>query len=206
MTDTLELSDSLTICIADFNLLCDVYRLRHDVYATELNQYPTRVDDSLRDNDQVQSEFIGATFRGKLIGFIGVTSPMSPQFSLDKHVPRDQWTKDLPGPCFEIRTLTVAKSFRHFRLAGTLMYAAYRFVEAGGGNSVISMGRREVIKLYLRFGFRRAGLSSQCGDVTYELMSANISEIAASLPCYQTQLARMQRRVDWQLPFGFAAQ
>src|SRR5690349_13406601 len=79
-----------------------IYRARHTVYATELGQYETRTDETLPDADGVQSVYIVASLAGKLAGFIGITPPASPRFSLEKHLSFTREPHD-----FEVRALTV---------------------------------------------------------------------------------------------------
>jgi hypothetical protein len=48
----------LKIYVAGANELGSIYRLRHDVYATELGQYESRSDESLPDTDDVASVYV----------------------------------------------------------------------------------------------------------------------------------------------------
>ena len=79
----------LKIYVAGANELESIYRLRHDVYATELGQHESRSDESLPDTGDVASVYIAASLDGKLAGFVGITRPNSPQYSVDKFLSRE---------------------------------------------------------------------------------------------------------------------
>ena len=79
----------LKIYVTGADGLEPIYRLRHDVYATELGQYESRSDERLPDTGDVASVYIAASLDGKLAGFVGMTHPNSPQYSVDKFLSRE---------------------------------------------------------------------------------------------------------------------
>ncbi|MFC1452139.1 aminotransferase class I/II-fold pyridoxal phosphate-dependent enzyme [Verrucomicrobiota bacterium] len=180
-----------------------VYRMRHDVYSTELGQYASRPDGALPDTTDITTVYIVASVGGDVVGFVGITPPSSPRFSVEKHLARDEIPIALDEHTFEIRALTVTQSLRGSYVVAGLMYAAFRWVEAHGGKRVVSIGRREVLGMYLRLGLKRAGRSFACGAVTYELISAELADIASRLQRVRSRVDRMEERLDWKLDVTF---
>jgi histidinol-phosphate/aromatic aminotransferase/cobyric acid decarboxylase-like protein len=83
------------------------------------------------------------------------------------------------------------------------MYAAFRWIQACGGEHIMSMGRRDIVHMYLRLGLNLIGQSVKCGAVTYDLLGAEINAIASRLNQFRSELARMEKRVDWKLGITF---
>ena len=50
-----------------------IYRLRHDVYAEELEQYESRPDGVLPDSIDISGSYIRAYLDKTLAGFVGIT-------------------------------------------------------------------------------------------------------------------------------------
>ena len=68
----------------------NVYYLRHEVYAKELKQYEAKPDGILSDYPGIRSVYITAFIGDELVGFIGITPPTSPRYSIDKYLPRNE--------------------------------------------------------------------------------------------------------------------
>lgn len=180
-----------------------ICRARHDVYAVELGQYPVRPDGVLRDAPEVASLYLAAFVGPDLAGFVGITPPSSPRFSVDRYLPRPDIPVAFDAHLFEIRALTVLPPWRGSLLAGLLMYAAFRWVEAHAGARVLAIGRHEVVDLYLRAGMQRLGRSFPCGAVTYELLSATVADIGAAIAPLEAVVQRYEALADWQLDIAF---
>ena len=194
----------LKISVAGADELESIYRLRHDVYATELGQYESRSDESLPDTGAVASVYIVASLDGKLAGFVGITHPNSPQYSVDKFLSRDEIPLTFDDQLYEIRALTVKEDLRGFQMATCLMYAAFRWIESHGGNHIVAVGRSEVLDLYLRIGMKPIGKTFKCGAVTYDLMSAGTHDVADRIKSsFQSRLKRIEKYMDWQLGIAF---
>jgi len=178
----------------------EIYRIRHAVYATELGQHPENDCRSLRDSLDEVNQYIVARRRGRIVGFVSITPPGCGRYSIDKYVARE----DLPFPCddglYEVRLLTVAPPYRRGPLAGVLMYGAFRWVEAQGGTRIVAIGRREVLSLYRKIGFRELGRTIRCGAVQFELMEVNMADGRRQLGRWKRALRRVASRVDWRLP------
>ncbi len=69
-----------------------IYRLRHDVYAQELGQHAINVDRRLTDALDSFNTYIVGEVGGEIAGFISITPPGGPGYSIDKYFRRD----DLP--------------------------------------------------------------------------------------------------------------
>jgi histidinol-phosphate/aromatic aminotransferase/cobyric acid decarboxylase-like protein len=189
------------ITVADADERHAVYSLRHGVYCTELGQYAEQPDGSLPDSPDVESVYIVASRGDDLVGFVGVTPPQSPSFSTERHLQRQGVPLSRDQQTFEIRALTVDESARGSVVAMGLMYAAFRWIQARGGLHIVAIGRREAVDMYLRLGLQRAGTELTCGDVIYDLMLADVDDIAATVGA--TTIDSIERRVDWQMDIAF---
>lgn len=176
-----------------------IYGLRHKVYAEELHQHSPNDTRRLVDALDGENAYILAEVAGELAGFISITPPEAPMFSVEKYVSRDQLPFARSHQLFEARLLTVAPRYRGTIVATLLMYAALRYVEAHGGTRIIGIGRSEVLPVYRKVGFQTLGREVQSGAVKFELMSATTDQLRTR--ANPSWLARVQRDVDWQLPF-----
>lgn len=180
-----------------------LYRARHDVYAGELGQYEPRTDGTLPDAEGLEAVYLVALVEGRLAGFIGITPPDSPRFSVDRYMPRDALPVPVDNRLHEIRALTVLKLWRGLPIAAALMYAAFRWIEARGGTRIIAIGRREFVPMYLRAGLERLGPSFACGSVQYELMGRAVADLRRDLDRFAPHLDRLERAINWQLDVAF---
>ena len=103
---------------------------------------------------------------------------------------------------FEIRILTVRKPLRGTPIAGTLMYASLRYVEARQGVRIVLIGRSELVDVYRRAGMQSLGRQFTSGAVTFELMSATVAEARARADHYLPAVRRLQPLIDWRLPMS----
>ena len=176
-----------------------IYRMRHDVYATELGQHAVQQDAMLSDALDENNVYIIAKIRGELAGFISVTPPTLGRYSIEKYVRRDELSIQLDERTYEIRILTVSRSHRHSRVAWYLMYAAFRWVEEHGGEQIIAMGRSEVLGMYQSFGAQLLRHRVVSGAVTFELMKTSVSHLRRYSNNNQPTIEKMSKHVDWKI-------
>ncbi|MBM3835953.1 MAG: aminotransferase class I/II-fold pyridoxal phosphate-dependent enzyme [Verrucomicrobia bacterium] len=180
-----------------------IYRIRHLVYAAELGQHRINPNGQLKDALDDWNSYLVATIEREVAGFISVTPPGSPTYSIDKYFSRDQIPCAFDGQLYEIRLLTVLKDHRGRELAALLMYGALRWVEAHGGTRIVAIGRREILGLYLRVGLTPIGLSAQSGAVIYDLLLASTREVREKIAALSGLIGRLEEKTDWRLPFPF---
>lgn len=180
-----------------------IYRLRHEVYASELAQHAENPARMLSDSLDDFNIYITASFGDTIAGFISVTPPNQRSYSIDKYFARAELPLAFDEQLYEIRILTVLKPYRGRIVAGLLMYAALRWVEAQGGRNIVALGRREVLDIYRKVGLRPLGFLVQAGAVTFEVLSATTAEIREQLARYASILHRLKDRIDWQLDIPF---
>ncbi len=180
-----------------------INRIRHDVYISELKQFDPLEGDMLPDRPEVDSTYIKCEINGALIGFVGITPPSSPTYSIDHYVDRNQVPVQFGKHAYEIRALTVVDSVRGTVAAPALMYAAYRWIQAHGGKQIIAVGHSKVRAMYERLGMRPQGIRFYCGKLLYELMSAPLETVQQELTRFDARLKRLERQVDWQLEIAF---
>ena len=169
-------SDSISVSLATDADREQIYRARHEVYARELGQHPPNADARLRDPLDDGNLYLVARIAGELAGFISVTPPGVPAYSIDKYFSRDTLPFPVDDGLYEIRLLTVLKAHRGSELATLLMYAAFRWVESHGGRHIVAIGRREILDLYLRVGLQSMGKFTRCGSVTFDLLHATVAD------------------------------
>jgi histidinol-phosphate/aromatic aminotransferase/cobyric acid decarboxylase-like protein len=180
-----------------------IYRFRHEVYAKELRQHPVNKLNSLQDRLDDVNVYLIAKQSEQVVGFISITPPGPAGYSIDKYVPRAVLPFAIDDRVYEIRLLTVLKAHRGREMAFLLMYAAFRWVEAHGGNRIVAIGRREVVDMYLRAGLSPIGHSIQSGDVTYDLLQATVDKLRDRTKEFGGWLERLEGKTDWQLNFPF---
>ena len=179
-----------------------IYCARHRVYALELGQHHANPQQQLRDALDDFNCYIVARRGTELLGFVSVTPP-GREYSIDKYFQRASLPFRVDGQLYEVRLLTVPSSHRGRIVAPLLMYAAFRYIESQKGSHIAAIGRREVLDLYLRFGFERCGLETKAGAVTYDLLTASTDTIRRALESYERHLRRIERQIAWELPFSF---
>lgn len=179
----------------------EIYRIRHEVYATELGQHEENFTRRLQDPLDDYNHYVIVKVEGELLGFVSITPPGRGAYSIDKYFERDELPIQFHDKLYEIRLLTVLDSHRNRELSLLLIYAAFRWVEAHGGTHVVGIGRREVVELYKRVGLQVAGPSIQAGAVTYDLMHAHIGQLVDRVKVYSAILERIESRTDWRLAF-----
>lgn len=180
-----------------------IYRLRHDVFARELGQHPVNVAGRLTDALDAFNTYVVICAGDRIVGFVSITPPGSPSFSIDKYLRRDQLPFPVDDRLYEVRLLTVPESSRRTLLALALMYASFRWVEAHGGNRIMAIGRREVLSMYRRVGLKPAGLTVQAGAVTYELMQATMADVHDALGGIGSMLERIEASISWQIGVAY---
>ncbi len=173
------------------------------MYAIELGQHRANQEGRLGDALDAYNVNLVARLGGALAGFVSLTPPGSPAYSIDKYFPRTALPFAVDDGLWEVRLLTVPRSHRGSELASLLMYAALRWVESHGGTRIVVIGRREVTGLYARVGLQPTGHTTRSGAVTYDLMTATTAELRAGAAGHGGVLERLAERTDWQLAFPF---
>jgi histidinol-phosphate/aromatic aminotransferase/cobyric acid decarboxylase-like protein/GNAT superfamily N-acetyltransferase len=180
-----------------------IYSMRHRVYAEELGQHPPNAEGSLSDRLDSSNLYITASSAGAILGFVSITPPGAPSYSIDKYFQREQLPFPFDRRLFEVRLLTVSEPHRGRELAALLMYAAFRWVEDQGGQQVVAIGRREVLDLYRKAGLKPLGFTTQSGAVHFELLRATIGELRQAISERPRFLERLRRTTEWQLSLPF---
>ena len=180
-----------------------IYRLRHEVYARELCQHAANRARHLRDALDDSNIYLVAHVAGQMAGFISITPPGRVGYSIEKYASRDALPFPFDDQLYEIRLLTVPRAHRGSNLATLLMYAAFRWVEAHGGQRVVAIGRREVVPMYQRCGLDPVGLTIQTGAVTYDFLHATTAALRERMKAFGGLLDRLEGKTDWHLNFPF---
>ncbi len=180
-----------------------IYRLRHEVYASELAQHIENQEGELRDSLDMFNTYITASLDGEIVGFISITPPSDYSYSIDKYLSRDSLPFSIDDSMYEIRLLTVVKQYRNRLFTPILMYAAFRWVQAHGGKRIIAIGRVEVLDIYLRVGLQPMNRKIQSGAVTFKLLSGQVDEICRDLKRYTGRLNKLSKGIIWELDIPF---
>jgi histidinol-phosphate/aromatic aminotransferase/cobyric acid decarboxylase-like protein len=180
-----------------------IYRMRHDVYAHELGQHKTTSERMLSDSLDAFNHYITAYVADELVGFISITPPGFGKYSIDKYIARDAVAVPFHEALYEFRILTVAKHHRSSRIAGTLIYAAFRWIEERLGKHIIAMGRTDILSIYLKWGMQPLNLQIKSGAVTYELLQSTTERQRAVVERHHRFLKNVCREVIWDLDMPF---
>ncbi len=180
-----------------------IYAVRHEIYARELAQHSLNQAARLRDALDDWNIYLVARVAGEIAGFVSITPPQAPAFSIDKYFARDTLPFSFNDQLYEVRLLTVLKPLRGRELATLLMYAAFRWVEAHGGTSIVAIGRHEILDLYLRVGLEPVGLDTNSGAVRFDLLLATLDGLRRKMLSFTGVLLRLEEKTDWQLMFPF---
>jgi histidinol-phosphate/aromatic aminotransferase/cobyric acid decarboxylase-like protein len=173
-----------------------VYRLRHDVYAEELGQHSINSQRRLTDALDSFNTYIVGEVGGEIGGFISITPPRGPSYSIDKYFRRDDLPLNFDDGLYELRLLTVVAKHRQGPLATLLMREAFRWVRDHGGRFIVIIGRRELVDLYRRVGMKPLGKSVQSGAVTFDLMAATVEDVDQALRPLENLSARLDRLME----------
>ncbi len=180
-----------------------IYQLRHEVYSRELGQHPANAEGRLTDALDAFNTYLVATTDEAMIGFVSVTPPNRPGYSVDKYFRRDQLPFLVDDRLYEIRLLTVLPRARGWFWALALMYAAFRWAEARGGRHIVAIGREEVLSIYRRVGLRPAGLQTRSGAVSYHLLHGTMQDVHEALIPIDAMLRRIEGDVSWDIGVPF---
>jgi histidinol-phosphate/aromatic aminotransferase/cobyric acid decarboxylase-like protein/GNAT superfamily N-acetyltransferase len=179
-----------------------IYRLRHQIYALELGQHHPNPEQQLSDSLDAYNVYVIAKVGRCIWGFVSITPP-GHRYSVDKYFSRDVFPFSFDRGVYEVRLLTVIPERRRLAIASLLMYAALRWIEAQGGTRVVAIGRREILSLYLKAGLKSLGRAAQSGAVTYELLTATVTDLREQANLYPRVVHRLMFHAHWRLDMPF---
>src|ERR1700693_1325216 len=107
----------IVLSVADEHERDAIYRLRHDIYARELSQHAANSEGCLRDPLDDWNIYLLAKVGGEIAGFISLTPPRHPAYSIDKYFVREALPFPFDDRLYEIRLLTIARTYRGRELA-----------------------------------------------------------------------------------------
>jgi histidinol-phosphate/aromatic aminotransferase/cobyric acid decarboxylase-like protein/GNAT superfamily N-acetyltransferase len=177
----------------------EIYRLRHEVYAREIGQHRPNLHESLSDALDEWNTYLVACVDGEIGGFVSITPPASPAYSIEKYFTRDELPFAVHEKLYEVRLLTVLRPYRGTEMAALLMYAALRWIEARGGTHLMAIGRREVLSVYLKAGFTDVGGRARSGEVQYHLLHQSVAHLRLTTNNQPELLHRLERHCRWRL-------
>jgi histidinol-phosphate/aromatic aminotransferase/cobyric acid decarboxylase-like protein len=195
----------LTISVATGAEREEIYRIRHRVYAEELEQHRTRGDGRLSDPTDEVNLYLRASEGPELVGFVSLTPPGN-RFSLDKYRKRADLPFQIDARTWEVRLLTVVAPHRRRSVALLLAWAALRWVQAHAGTVIVGMGRNDLLEFYGALGLASTGIGVRSGAVDFEIVCGEVETLAAHVaaqPDFLRILDRSEPRLDWRLPISF---
>ena len=187
----------IAVAVASPGDMEDIYRIRHDVYATELGQHQENLERRLIDSLDGFNSYVVARVGGVTAGFVSITPPGGGSYSIDKYFRRNDVPVSFGPDLFEIRILTVVKEFRGSAVATALSYAALRWIESQGGSNIVVIGRLELLEQYLRAGLAPTGLRTTSGKVTFELLTGRVTNMLESIR--RTAPVDLDQGIVWEM-------
>ena len=194
----------IEISLATSNDRNTIYKLRHEVYASELMQHSHNEALRLQDKLDEHNVYITAKINSEIIGFISVTLPDKNDYSIDKYLSRAEIPFEINTRTFEMRILTVLKAYRGKPIALALMWAAFRLIQSLGGENIMAIGRSEVLEMYKKLGFKATKKEVKAGKVSFTLIHGKIEELSAFIADnFKNTLIKIKHQCEWKLAIDF---
>lgn len=194
----------IEISLATSNDRNTIYKLRHEVYASELMQHSHNEALRLQDKLDEHNVYITAKINSEIIGFISVTLPDKNDYSIDKYLSRAEIPFEIDTRTFEMRILTVLKAYRGKPIALALMWAAFRLIQSLGGENIMAIGRSEVLEMYKKLGFKATNKEVKAGKVSFTLIHGKIEELNAFIADnFKNTLIKIKHQCEWKLAIDF---
>ena len=154
-----------------------ISKLRHEVYAEELNQYDGNEEGTLEDPGKY---FIVCLDKEKLVGYVSLND--SNNFRMTKHLSESALEHDIisnltgnMSTTYEVRALTVDPKYRGQKISEGLMIHVLNFLNQVGGSDIIAMGHIDVLGLYRKIGMNIIeGNSILVGALEYKTMHMDV--------------------------------
>jgi histidinol-phosphate/aromatic aminotransferase/cobyric acid decarboxylase-like protein len=162
--------NNYSVRLATLSDKSQIYKIRHQIYAEELAQHQINNEKQLKDNLDEYNEYIVVRYRDCIVGFVSITPPNDIGYSIDKYISRSELPFEFHDRLFEIRLLTIIKEWRNSVVLQLLIYGVYLYLIKNNALEVVAIGRKEIMSLYLRIGFKTLGKQFFSGKVVYELM------------------------------------
>ena len=191
--------ERITLSVASGQDMDAIYKMRHEVYATELGQHEENPAGRLSDQLDSFNTYIVARAGGRIAGFVSITPPGKGPYSIDKYFTREEVPLPFDDCLYELRILTISSQHRGRMVGPALAFGALRWVEAHGGKNIVAIGRVEILDLYLKIGFRPTGKRVRAGAVTFELLTGSVESLRECLSRSPALGERIELATDWRL-------
>ena len=178
-----------------------ITKLRYDVFAEELQQYPTN---STKQLDEPGQHFVTLSNERDLIGYVSINSPSDRKFRMENYFGTqvlEKITNNLSDNAVihEVRGLTINPDYRNQGFAKFLMMAALKFCYENSANNIIAMGHSEVLPMYRGIGmhvFENYNITA--GDVVFYPMIADIEQLMtlAGDAIHELQIQNLSQHED----------
>jgi histidinol-phosphate/aromatic aminotransferase/cobyric acid decarboxylase-like protein/GNAT superfamily N-acetyltransferase len=156
-------------------------QIRSKILVKELQQYT-------HETHEISNVLIGLyTDERSVVGYIAINRPEDGHKTIHVY---NEW-KD----AYEVRGLMILPKFRGNGYAKLLLWAAARFIQASQGKVLIGSARKEILPLYMSFGFKPIyEAASTIGKVEYIPGSMTVDNI-------QPIFGHLNDDIEWRLPF-----
>jgi len=181
----------------------EIYKLRHEIYAKELQQHQENNSGCLSDDLDSNNVYLIVKYSEEICGFISITLGQNKKLSLDKYFERKDIPINFDEYLYEVRLLSVIKKYRSSNTAMLLMYGAKRWVEAHGGKNIISICRKEIFQFYVKAGLSSLNKTTASGKVVYELAFASIDDLNTVILQEKDKYQKLNNNVNWNMLFSF---
>ena len=182
-----------------------IYRLRYDIYAKELGQYPENVEKKIQNQyDEVNEYFVIKDSELNIVAFISVTPPNKYGLSSVNHLKKINVIYHGDPDAYEMRLLTVVNS-RGLFFSFVLVYLVISWIKYYGGNTIVGIGRTEVVKFYEKCGANPVeNYVLYLGKVEYRFLEADIMKTVNPKKDYFMKLIkRFDSNLDWGNTYKF---
>ncbi|MEG4861590.1 GNAT family N-acetyltransferase [Microcoleus sp. K1-B6] len=193
----------ITIAIAKNEEREAIYRLRYDIFVRETQQKSENTEEKLQDSLDAHNIYITARQDQNLIGFISITPPNPQGYSIDKYCPREALPFPFDDKLYEVRILAVSEPYRKIGLPIVLIYAAFCWIKACGGQRIMGLARDEILDIYQGIGGELMRFSISFNNVHCELLCQEVNVVSKKIKRWVRVLSKLEPHIDWQLEMPF---
>ena len=156
-----------------------VFRLNHDVFASELAQHQSDGSGLLVDKFHDKNTYFLALHQGQVIGMLAVHD--QPPFSVAGKLQDPESVLVSLGRLVEVRLLAVEPAHRNGRVMAGLLLQLYRHARPGDRDlydSIVISGHAAKATIYHELGFKDLGPAVASGEAIYVPMAVSLDDLA----------------------------
>ncbi len=162
---TSSASDIQYVQAESAELIEQIHRLNHDVFAVEIRQHAVRADRRLIDKFHDKNSYFVALDNGDVVGL--VSTHWTRPFSIEERCPGFGEKIPLDARVAEIRLLAVRRDYRRSGVFWGLVATVAEFLLKAGFEVAVISALSERQSMYERLGFEALGDATSSGEASF---------------------------------------